>query len=98
MTAFVLTRRAKDDMRDIARNTEKRWGREQRNCYLRLLDTQFHALAEYPLLGKDCGFIKEKYRRSPVGRHIIFYRILDTEMIEIVRILHEKMDVEPYLK
>ncbi|MBN2892890.1 MAG: type II toxin-antitoxin system RelE/ParE family toxin [Bacteroidales bacterium] len=28
------------------------------------------------------------------GRHIIFYRIIDSENIEITRILHEKMDLK----
>jgi len=33
-------------------------------------------------------------RGLKVGRHIIFYRKLDDNMVEITRILHEQMDLK----
>ncbi|SHJ75776.1 ParE toxin of type II toxin-antitoxin system, parDE [Malonomonas rubra DSM 5091] len=44
MSAFTLTEKAKADLKDIARFTQQRWGREQRNKYLELLDVSFHKL------------------------------------------------------
>jgi toxin ParE1/3/4 len=32
-----------------------------------------------------------------VGRHLIFYRQLSEDAIEIVRILHGRMDIETHL-
>lgn len=51
-------------------------------------------LAVSPLVGKDAVYIRENYRKYRVGRHIIFYRLVLDEGIEIVRVLHERMDVD----
>jgi toxin ParE1/3/4 len=49
MSGFVLTSKAKADLKAIARHTQDIWGREQRNRYLSMLDSGFHELAAYPL-------------------------------------------------
>jgi toxin ParE1/3/4 len=93
MPRFVLTKKAKADLMSIGRYTAATWGREQRNRYLGLLDGSFHELAANPLKGRDCGSIRPGYRQHGVGRHIVFYRSIAADCIEIVRILHERMDV-----
>ena len=55
MLAFTLTNLAKADLKDIANFTQNRWGREQRNLYLQMLDVSFQQLADNPLKGKDCS-------------------------------------------
>jgi toxin ParE1/3/4 len=72
------------------------WGREQRNRYLSRLDASFHLLADQPLLGIPRNDIREGYRVFHVGRHLIFYRQQSTQ-IDIIRILHDQMDVETRL-
>lgn len=96
MSAFRLTKSAKQDLRSIGRYTQVTWGREQRNRYLKNLDASFHLLAEEPQRGKICDDIRPGYRKYHVGRHLIFYR-QSTEGLEIIRILHDRMDVEAYL-
>jgi toxin ParE1/3/4 len=95
MKLFALTRKATIDLRAIAIYTEERWGKEQRDLYVRQLDDAFHMLGNAPLAGKTCDYIKTGYRKYPHGSHIIFYKSGKTEKIEIVRILHKNMDVEP---
>ena len=97
MKSFVLTHKAKADLYAIAVYTEQQWGTEQRNLYLKQFDEAFHMLAEAPLAGRDCDYIKPGYRKFPQGSHIIFYRAGTKSMIEIVRILHKSMDVETQL-
>jgi toxin ParE1/3/4 len=63
MPEFQLTRKAMADLKDIARYTQSRWGREQRNTYLGQLDESFHALAHDPAKGKESSHIREGYRR-----------------------------------
>ncbi|EGR0102545.1 type II toxin-antitoxin system RelE/ParE family toxin, partial [Vibrio vulnificus] len=41
MRPFQLTNKAKSDLRDIALFTSRRWGREQRNIYLKQFDDSF---------------------------------------------------------
>ena len=94
MPKFTLTGKAKSDLKDIARFTQKRWGREQRNKYLASLDDSFRRLAENPSIGKDCSEVKEGYHKFPTGSHVIYYHCPEKSQLQIVRVLHESMDVE----
>jgi toxin ParE1/3/4 len=86
------------DLKAIGHYTQERWwGREQRNFYLRMLDASFRQLAADPLKGKDCSEIREGYRKLNAGSHVIFCRQLSGDAIEIVRILHGRMDIETRL-
>jgi toxin ParE1/3/4 len=85
---------AKADLKEIARYTLHNWGREQRNHYLSILDVSFHQLAANPLKGKDCSEIRVGYRKLNVGSHVIYYRKIIADTIEIVRVLHGSMDIE----
>lgn len=97
MSSFELTKKAKEDLRTIAKFTEKRWGRDQRFLYIKQFDDAFHLLSKNPSLGKDCKYIKEGYRKFPQSSHIIFYSQGVKSKIIIMRILHKKMDVESKL-
>ncbi|WP_320170518.1 type II toxin-antitoxin system RelE/ParE family toxin [Maridesulfovibrio sp.] len=90
---FQLTNKAYDDLKSIARYTQKTWGIEQRKEYMSRLDQSFHLIAENIGIGRNCDHIREGYFSHLVGRHLIFYRVED-KTVMIVRILHQNMDVE----
>ncbi len=92
--SFVLTNKAALDLKSIAIYTQNTWGVRQRNRYLSSIDKSFHALAADRMKGQDCGEIRNGYRKYRVAKHVIFFREIDTDLIEIVRILHERMDIE----
>ncbi|MCD6581012.1 MAG: type II toxin-antitoxin system RelE/ParE family toxin [Desulfuromusa sp.] len=94
MAIFTLTEAAKSDLKDIARFTQKRWGLEQRNKYLKTLDDCFHQLASNPATGRACNEIKVGYYKFSTESHMIFYRKKSDLKIQIVRVLHESMDVK----
>jgi toxin ParE1/3/4 len=50
MATFRLTRKAREDLKSIARYTQKTWGVAQRNKYLTQLDKRFAVLADTPTL------------------------------------------------
>ena len=93
MAVFVLKAAAKADLKRVARFTENRWGRDQRNRYLKQLDEAFHQLANNKQIGKRCDYIRSGYRKLPVVSHVIYYKVVDTDQIAIIRILHKNMDV-----
>ncbi len=97
MPSFSLTNMAKADLKEIAKFTQNRWGREQRNLYLQMLDVSFQQLAANPLKGKDCSEIRIGYRKLNAGSHVNFYRQTLTDTIEIFRVLHGHMDIETRL-
>jgi toxin ParE1/3/4 len=92
MKSFVLSNAAKADLKDIAIFTEKRWGKQQRNHYIKKIDAVFDLLAESPLLGTSCDYIRKGYRKFPFKSHIIFYKMNESGHLEIIRILHKRMD------
>jgi toxin ParE1/3/4 len=48
-----------------------------------------------PGLGKNFDHIRKRYRCSKVKSHLIFYRVTNNPSgIEIIRVLHQRMDIE----
>ena len=96
MSAFRISAKSLEDLKSIGRFTLKSWGREQCYIYLSKLDESFHKLADQPYLGIARDDIRKGYRVYHVGRHLIFYR-QKSSSTEIIRILHDRMDVETHL-
>jgi toxin ParE1/3/4 len=94
MSTFALTNKAKADLKSIAVYTQRKWGKEQRRIYIKQFDDTFHMLSQNPKTGTECEYIQSDYRKFPVTSHIIFYRETSLTKIEIVRILHKKMDAK----
>ncbi|MDT8400007.1 MAG: type II toxin-antitoxin system RelE/ParE family toxin [Pseudomonadales bacterium] len=97
MQRFKLTNKAREDLIGIARFTEAAWGRNQRRFYLKQMDETFHALAADPELGRSCAEIRQGYFKYPRDSHIIFYRLGTESSIEVIRVLHKRMDVALHL-
>ncbi len=89
---YRLTPQADLDLVDIWRYTEESWGKNQANTYLEKLERRFNDLADQPGLGKKRDEIRQGYRCFHEGRHLVFYR-LHGKQIEIIRILHDRMDI-----
>lgn len=95
---FFLTQKAKADLIKIAQYTQKVWGIQQRDIYLSRLDRVFHFLNDIQYTGQNCDHIRKGYRKYQMEKHIIFYREIYGGDIEIIRILHERMDIEKGFK
>lgn len=74
----------------MGRFTEQQWGTAKRNAYLLQLDEAFQLISENSGLGRACDDIIKGYRKFPQGSHVIYYRV--TDRVEIIRILHARMD------
>lgn len=98
MGSFTLTQKAKADLKSIAVYTQRTWGKEQRNTYVRQFDDTFHMLSGSPVAGSECDFIKKGCRKFPVSSHLVFYRSINQSEIKIVRILHKCMDAKEQIK
>ena len=64
--------------------------------YRAALDRALVRLGEYPEIGKELGRDSSGYRSFLVEHHPLYYRTRNDE-IEIVRILHERMDASLHL-
>lgn len=91
-----VTAKARNDLFQIGRYTESKWGTSQRNHYLKQLDEAFNLIADSPNIGKDRSHVLAGYRSFQQGSHVIYYR--ESETIEIIRVLHKRMDVEKHIQ
>lgn len=97
MKKFRLSAEADADLRLIAEHTLARWGQTQRDAYITELFDAFKRLAETPQIAASAEAIRKGYRKFPQGSHIVFFRESQTHNIEIIRVLHKRMDVDAHL-
>lgn len=91
---YKISKEAQIDIENIWLYTFEAWSIEQADRYFNLIIDEIEFLAQNPNSGKDFNYIRKSYYRSKVKSHFIFYRInLKDNVIEIIRILHQQMDV-----
>jgi toxin ParE1/3/4 len=94
MAEFKLTHKAIEDLSKIWVYTCEVWSERQADMYYESLISSCQEIAENPDLGKNYDGIANNLLGLKSNRHIIFYRIMNESLIEITRILHERMDLE----
>lgn len=94
MYKIGLSPLAERDLEEIWLYTCKKWSYQQADKYLDDLHNGCAQLSAIPNLDTPVDNIRQGYRKLQIGRHLIFYRILEeTKAIHVVRILHERMDL-----
>jgi len=95
--SYQLSKKAELDLINIWEYTFHKWSKKQADRYLGLLFNEMDYISKNPKTGKDQQEIREGYRYTQMKSHLIFYRETDTKIIEIVRILHQRMDTDSHL-
>lgn len=95
---YRISRKALQDIGDIWLYTKSNWSIEQADRYYRLIMDEIEYLSQNDESGKPADHIKTGYRSSQVKSHIIFYKRDKNGNINIIRILHKKMDIPNRLK
>jgi toxin ParE1/3/4 len=94
MTGYILSFEALEDINDIWMYTAEKWSVEQADRYYNLIFDEIEYIVENFEMARDFSRIKKDYRYTKVKSHLIFFKKADSNLIEIVRVLHEKMDIE----
>ena len=94
MAKYYLTNSAVEDLTDIWNYTYEEWSVQQADKYYQLLLDTCQDIAENPELGKSYEGIAHNLHGLRTNRHIIFYRQIDSVVVEITRILHGRMDLK----
>ncbi len=94
MAKYVLTNKAVDDLSKIWDYTYEVWSENQADKYYYELLEACKALAENQNLGKNYEEISSEIFGYKSGQHIVFYRKLNKDEIEIIRFLHARMDLK----
>jgi toxin ParE1/3/4 len=105
---FRISKPAQSDLRRILTTSAKLWGADGRQRYASLLDAAMRRVADDPkaITTKDRTALHQGIRslhlrlanvnaaqgkvKDPV--HIIYYRPVEPGLVEIIRVLHERMD------
>jgi toxin ParE1/3/4 len=113
MARFRLARPAEIDLANILSTSAERWGAEGRQRYAAMLIAAIRQVAaepegpltrKRPELRSDLRCFHTRYARSlaqaakvkrPV--HVLYYRVAAKGVIEIVRVLHERMEPSRHL-
>lgn len=90
---YLLTNEAHSDLEAIWTYTVENWSIEQADRYFNLIIDEINYICTNTASGKSMDHVREGYRASKVKSHLIFYKAL-SDQVEIIRILHERMDVE----
>jgi toxin ParE1/3/4 len=94
MAQYKFTNKAVEDLSKIWNYTFEVWSEKQADKYYDGLISNCQEIAENPGLGKNYEGISKQLLGMKVNRHIIFYRTLNENYVEITRILHERMDLK----
>src|SRR5690554_4530175 len=94
MAKYFFTNKAVEDLTKIYEYTYEFWSERQADKYYNELIGFCEWLAENPNIGKNYNEIDSEIFGFLANKHIIFYRIIDIQEIEINRILGAEMDLK----
>ena len=95
--SYKISVEAAADLENSWLYTFDKWSLEHADRCVNLIFDEIEYLSTSPASGKDLSHIREKYRSSKVKSHIVFYRQVANHAIEIVRVLHQQMDIQHHL-
>lgn len=96
---YKISNEAEKDLENIWLYTFETWSLEQADYYFNLLLNEIEYLSENPKNGQSFAEVRKGYFRSRIKSHFIFYKInLKNNELEIIRILHQQMDILPRLE
>ncbi len=94
MAKYLLTNKAVDDLSEIYEYTYENWSEFQADKYYEELIDFCQLLAENPKIGRNYEEIDFEIFGFLANKHIIFYRILNFQEIEVERILGADTDLK----
>lgn len=94
---YIISYEAANDLDDIWLYTIDNWSEEQAERYFKLIFEEIEYLCKNPQSAIDYSHIRKGYLLSKVKSHLIFFKINKKEELEVIRILHQMMDIETHL-
>ncbi|TDD94307.1 type II toxin-antitoxin system RelE/ParE family toxin [Flavobacterium cellulosilyticum] len=94
MSEYIISEKTLDDINNIWIYTAKNFSVEQADRYYNLIFDEIEYIVLNMDMAHDIGKIRISYHYSKVKSHLIFFKKDKTNKIEVVRVLHERMDIE----
>lgn len=97
MNEYLSSPAARIDLEQIWDYTSDTWGLDQAEEYLRGIQRAVERIAANPLIGRACDDVRPGYRKLTVGSHTVFYRLNTSGLVDVVRVVHNRMDVDRHI-
>ena len=94
MVRVILRQKAINDLNSIWDYTFEKWFENQADFYYNTIKIAFQEIVKNRQIGKKYSEINSDLFGLKSGKHIIFYHIISENEIEVIRILHERMDLK----
>ncbi len=94
---YRISAKAIEDLEQIWEFTFEKWSAEQADRYYKLIIDEIEFIAGNHTSGTSIEHIRAGYKVAIVKSHLIFFK-RNKDITEVIRILHQKMDVESNLK
>ena len=94
MAKYRITNKVIKDLENIWNYPVETWSERQADAYYEMLISFCQHLADNPACGKNYEEIAKDLYGFKASKHIIFYRVIAQDEIEIIRILHGRMDLK----
>lgn len=91
---YKLSKAAQNDLEDIWLYTFENWHIGQADKYINLLIDEIEFIAENFEIARDFSHFRKGCCCSKAGSHIIFFRRNQHSETEVIRVLHQKKDIE----
>ena len=95
--AYLIKKAAIADLKNIARYTRKNWGKNQEKVYIKCIFDCFDKIIKRETFIVDFSQIKAGCFKCKVNHHLVIFQWLKDGRLEIIRILHEEMDIPVHL-
>ena len=95
---YRISQKAIFDLEKIWLYTLNNWSREQADRYHNLIIDEIKFIVDNYESCRKKDYVRTGYRMSKVKSHLIFFKKTEDNTIEIIRILHQNMDIENRLK
>ena len=91
---YEISVKANEDIDKIWLYTYENWSLELADRYYNLIMDEIEYISKKFESGKSMEHLRKGYRSSKVKSHIIFYKKSEKNIVEIIRVLHSRMDFE----
>ena len=94
---YRISEQAIKDLNAIWIYTLDKWSKEQADRYYDLIIGEIEFISDNFLTGKSAEQTRKNYRVTKIKSHLIFHRKIENDIVEVVRILHQRMDIKKRL-
>ncbi len=94
MAKVILRQKAIDDLNSIWHYSFQQWSENQADKYYAAIKLACKSIGDNPEIGREYPEIRSNLFGLKLKKHIVFYQLISKDEVEVIRILHERMDLK----